>query len=81
MDDPINPAHYKGGRWESIEVIEAYKLGFHLGNAWKYLCRYQKKGGRQDIEKARWYLVRAQGERAGAETLPLLPLVLQPERS
>ncbi len=60
MTDLINhPPHYKGTRWECIEVIEAYRLGYHLGNAFKYLVRHQHKGNpRQDVEKAIWYLER-----------------------
>jgi hypothetical protein len=53
-----NPPHYKGSHFESINIIEAYRLGFHLGNAFKYMARHKKKGGLQDIEKAHWYLGR-----------------------
>jgi hypothetical protein len=57
--DLINhPPHYQGNRFESIEIIEAYRLGFHLGNSWKYLCRHSKKDGRVGLDKARWYFVR-----------------------
>lgn len=59
MPDPVNhPAHYQSSRFESIQVIEAYRLGFHLGNAFKYIARHKKKGGKQDLEKAVWYLLR-----------------------
>lgn len=53
-----HPPHYRGARFESIDVIEAYLLGFHLGNAFKYIVRHAKKGGRQDLQKALWYLKR-----------------------
>ena len=33
-------------------------LGYLEGNATKYLARWRKKQGRQDLEKARWYLQR-----------------------
>lgn len=61
LADPVNePAHYKrAGMPECIELIEALGLGYHLGNAFKYLYRHSSKGAaRQDIEKARWYLDR-----------------------
>jgi hypothetical protein len=32
--------------------------GFLKGNAQKYLWRYRKKGGLQDLQKANWYLDR-----------------------
>jgi hypothetical protein len=60
--DLINhPAHYGGkdNPYESIKVIEAWELGFHLGNTVKYIARAGKKGDRlTDLKKARWYLDR-----------------------
>lgn len=60
--DAVNrPAHYVGDGLEAIEVIEDWQLGFHLGNAVKYILRAGKKGDRrQDLEKALWYVRRAQ---------------------
>ena len=56
-DDPINPQHYKSAAGiEVIDVIEAFGLGFSLGNALKYICRHENKAGLQDLKKARWYL-------------------------
>ena len=59
--DPVNhPAHYKVGGIETIDFIEAKQLGYHLGNAVKYITRADHKGNRkQDLEKAKWYLERA----------------------
>ena len=59
--DPVNhPAHYKVGGIETIDFIEAKKLGYHLGNAVKYISRADHKGNRlQDLEKAKWYIDRA----------------------
>lgn len=55
-----HPAHYGGDTpYESIKVIEAWGLGFNLGNAVKYISRADKKGNRgQDLQKALWYLIR-----------------------
>jgi hypothetical protein len=60
--DPINPSHYKQG---GIECIEAMKValgggftGYLRGNAIKYLWRYDRKNGVEDLKKARWYLDR-----------------------
>ena len=51
-----HPAHYQSGGIEVIDVIEAFKLGFPLGNAIKYILRAGKKNnGLQDLEKAVWY--------------------------
>ena len=58
--DMVNsPAHYKVGGIETIDFIEAKNLGYHLGNAVKYISRADHKGARiQDLEKAKWYLDR-----------------------
>jgi len=59
-DDPIDhPSHYTFSTIEPIDVIEAWRLGFHLGCVLKYLCRAGRKGDRlQDLRKAAWYLNR-----------------------
>lgn len=61
--DEINaPKHYNAGDvYETIKVIEAWDLGFHLSQVLKYLSRAGKKPGEsqlKDLEKARWYLNR-----------------------
>jgi len=58
-----HPAHYGGedDDYEVIKVIEAWDLGFHLGNTVKYVARAGKKDPEtliQDLEKAKWYLDR-----------------------
>lgn len=60
--DAINhPAHYGKGTYETINVIEAWGLGFCLGNAVKYISRAGKKDlwkEIEDLEKAAWYIQR-----------------------
>lgn len=65
--DNTNPDYYKHKLPEPIDVIEGWKLGFHLGNAVKYIARWQDKGGLEDLKKARWYLDRFidRSEKAG----------------
>lgn len=62
MSDQVNhPAHYGGEAdpYEAIKVIEAWSLGFALGNAVKYISRAGRKGSRlEDLRKAAWYLAR-----------------------
>ena len=54
-----HPSHYNKGRYEAIEVIEDWQLGFHCGNAIKYIARHKhKESPKQDIEKAIWCLQR-----------------------
>lgn len=59
--DPVNqPQHYASRTPEPIDVIEAWDLGFHLGNAVKYIARagYKTENPVQDLQKAIWYLQR-----------------------
>jgi hypothetical protein len=58
-----HPAHYGGADdpYEAIKVIEAWGLGFCLGNVVKYIPRAGKKDPAtriEDLKKARWYLDR-----------------------
>lgn len=63
MSETINhPGHYGGNTiYETIKVIEAWDLGFNLGNAVKYISRAGKKDQAkliEDLKKAAWYLHR-----------------------
>lgn len=61
MKEVVNhPPHYGGDTvYEAIKVIEAWGLGFCLGNTVKYISRAGKKGvALEDLKKARWYLDR-----------------------
>lgn len=60
--DLVNhPPHYTSGDIECIDAIQASMsdeafLGYCKGNALKYIWRYEKKGGKESLEKARFYL-------------------------
>lgn len=56
MTDNINPKHYRQHAHECIEFTQY--LNFNLGNAFKYIWRHREKNGREDLEKALWYLKR-----------------------
>lgn len=68
-----HPAHYGGADdpYEVIKVLRAWLTpeqykGFCLGNTIKYQARHEKKGGLEDLKKARWYqdeLIRFKEER------------------
>ena len=61
MTNVDHPKHYGNGTYETINVIEAWNLDFHLGNAVKYISRAGKKDKSktiEDLEKAIWYLER-----------------------
>ena len=60
MPENVNhPSHYNFGRYEVIDVIDDWKLGFSLGNAVKYIARAGKKDPDKEIEdlkKAAFYI-------------------------
>lgn len=64
VDQNVQHPIYYGGAddpYEAIKVIEAWNLGFHLGNTVKYISRAGKKEGNsatQDLKKALFYLNR-----------------------
>lgn len=64
MSDPVNsPSHY-AGKIECIDAIESAVAGlygqeaFCTANAIKYLWRWKKKNGAEDLKKAKWYIDR-----------------------
>jgi len=61
MSNVNHPKHYAGKKYEVIDIIEDFDLGFHLGNAVKYILRAGKKDSTktlEDLDKARWYIER-----------------------
>ena len=70
MEEKINnPGHYHPGTYEAIKVIEAWGLGFCLGNVVKYISRAGRKVGSdelEDLKKAAWYLNREIEKRENA---------------
>lgn len=63
-NDLVNhPEHYMSETGlETIDAIEAFTFDLKgieavdTGNIVKYISRWKKKNGLQDLEKARWYL-------------------------
>lgn len=63
-NDPVNhPNHYQSK--SGLEVIDAIRAftedcqgieGYYTGNVIKYVCRWKKKNGLEDLKKARQYL-------------------------
>jgi hypothetical protein len=64
MNDNVNhPSHYQSTNGlEVIDAIEAFTedlVGMEAvctANALKYICRWKKKNGVEDLKKAVWYL-------------------------
>jgi hypothetical protein len=58
QNDNVNhPKHYMHQSGvECITIVE--HMTFNLGNAVKYLWRYDRKAGIEDLQKAIWYINR-----------------------
>lgn len=64
MEEKVNhPYHYQASNGlEAINVIDAFTEDLHgieafcIGNALKYLARWKKKNGVEDLKKAAWYI-------------------------
>ena len=62
--DNINPNHYKFGDMEAMPFIDAVtEFGEfqpvetpHVKDAIKYLIRYPRKNGLEDLKKAQWFI-------------------------
>ena len=72
IDDVNNPSHYQGANGlEAIDVVHNFvgslfgASAFFWGNAIKYMLRFQKKNGLEDLKKARekhgWVTVNGAG--------------------
>ncbi|MEZ6100262.1 MAG: DUF3310 domain-containing protein [Pirellulaceae bacterium] len=69
-DSVTRPCHYTFGVVEVIDAIEAWQLGFHLGNVVKYVARAAHKDNYgEDLRKARWYLDREIQRHADEDSL------------
>ena len=67
-DNVNHPSHYTSGKIEVIDFIEDKELGFHLGNAVKYISRAGRKNPDkivEDLQKAVWYINREIGRLEG----------------
>lgn len=57
-----HPKHYKRNGFEVIDIIEAFTEGLEgieatdTGNAIKYILRWSKKNGVEDLKKCAWYI-------------------------
>lgn len=72
MDNVNHPSHYTSGKVECIDAIDSAVQdlsgfeGYCTGNTIKYMWRWKKKNGVEDLKKARWYLDRLIGSEGKA---------------
>lgn len=63
MNNVDHPIHYNNSGVECIDIMEKVYgteavYHFCLCNAFKYLWRTEKKNGKEDLEKAKWYITK-----------------------
>jgi len=56
LDKQVGGSHYKDFVIQPVEFIHANRLTYMEGCAIKYLCRWRKKNGIADLEKAKHYI-------------------------
>jgi hypothetical protein len=56
LDVQVGGGHYKDMPIQPAEFIHANALGYFEGNVVKYISRWRKKNGLQDLEKAKHYI-------------------------
>lgn len=54
----IEPSHYTDCAIQPLDYICANNLNFLEGNVVKYVTRHKAKNGKEDLEKALYYLQR-----------------------
>tara|TARA_R110002012_G_C11554194_1_gene602766 strand:- start:780 stop:998 length:219 start_codon:yes stop_codon:yes gene_type:complete len=58
--NPVEPSHYVDMKLSPLDYIMANEGDFTwcIANVIKYVSRYKRKNGLEDLKKARWYLDR-----------------------
>jgi hypothetical protein len=56
LDEQVGGSHYKDFAIQPVEFIHKNKIGFIEGNIVKYICRYESKGGIEDLKKVKHYV-------------------------
>jgi hypothetical protein len=58
LDTQVGGDHYRVGKIQPWDVIEDWGLNYFEGNVVKYLMRWRRKNGLEDLEKAAHYLTK-----------------------
>lgn len=58
LNNPIEPSHYTELKISPLDYITANEGEFSwcIANVIKYVSRYKRKNGLEDLKKAQWYL-------------------------
>jgi methyl coenzyme M reductase subunit C-like uncharacterized protein (methanogenesis marker protein 7) len=61
----IGGEHYKSSGLQHWDIVDRYDVGYFEGNISKYVTRWRKKNGVQDLKKASHYLQKLIESRSG----------------
>ena len=56
LEEQVGGGHYKDMAIQPVEFIHANGIGYMEGCAIKYLCRWRKKNGIEDLKKAKHFI-------------------------
>lgn len=56
LDTQVGGDHYKSMAIQPVEFIHANRIGYIEGAVIKYVCRWRRKNGVEDLKKARHFL-------------------------
>lgn len=56
MAKQVGGTHYKGAQFQPWDIFIQYGLDPWAANVVKYILRFPKKAGKQDLEKAKHYI-------------------------
>ena len=56
LDTQVDGNHYKDMKIQPVEYIIQNNIGYLEGNVIKYISRYKRKNGVNDLRKARHYI-------------------------
>ena len=54
LENQVSGNHYKDMPIQVVQFCHANQIPYMEGNVIKYMCRWKKKNGIQDLEKANW---------------------------
>lgn len=66
----VGGEHYGGGSIQHWDIVHMFELDYFQGQITKYVMRWKKKGGIQDLEKARHFLEKYIELQGAAKTSP-----------
>lgn len=75
----VGGEHYNKSEYQHWDFVIDNNLGYFEGQITKYVCRWRKKNGKQDLEKAAHYMEKLMQARAGNWRTGFMEKLLYPK--